>query len=93
MVSGSLSTDTRIIFSRKTNLFCQLLNVHDKVRHTAVHTGEWVATGRSVFGAETAMEKLGRYKTPDKLPAELIQLVAETSHFEMCNILNYIWEW
>ena len=33
-----------------------------KVRHTAVHTAELVVTGRSDFGAETAMENLKNYK-------------------------------
>jgi hypothetical protein len=28
------------------------------------------------------MENMKSYKPPDELPAELIQLVAETSHFE-----------
>jgi hypothetical protein len=55
-----------------------------------MHTAEIVVTGRSVFGSETAMENLKSYKTPDKLAAELIQVVAETSYFEMYDVFNYI---
>ena len=59
-------------------------------RHTAVHTAELVVTGRSVFGSETAMENLKSYKTPDKLAAELIQVVSESSYFKMYDIFSYI---
>jgi hypothetical protein len=60
-----------------------MLNVLDvsEVRHTALHTAELLATGRSVFGAETAVGNLKSYETPDKLPAELIKAVTGTSLF------------
>jgi len=57
-----------------------------------VLTAELVVTGRSVFGTETAMENLESYKTPEKRPAELIQIVAETPHFQMRNMCSYIKE-
>lgn len=44
----------------------------------------------SVFEPEAAVEKLKRYKSPDELPAEVIQAVGETSRYQMYYIFNYI---
>jgi hypothetical protein len=86
-VKGDLLADHHRILNRWKNYFCQLLNVNGAVgvRQTEMHTAEPFVPEPSASGAEVAIGKLKRYKSPgvDQIPAEVIQAGGETLRSEI----------
>jgi hypothetical protein len=89
-----LANSLNILNSMK-NYFCHLLNVHgvNDVRQTEMHIVESSVPEASCFKAETAIEKLKRYKSPgtDQIPAELFQAGGNISHSLTYELINSTW--
>jgi hypothetical protein len=71
------------------------LGVHgvNHVRQTEIHTAEPLAPEPSAFEVEMAFEKLKRHKSPgtDQILAELIKAGGRTTHNEIHELINSIW--
>jgi len=68
--------DSHRLLANWRNHFSQLLNVHEvnDVTQTEIPTSEPLVPDLSALGAEIAIEKLKRHKSPsiDQIPVELI---------------------
>ena len=88
-------TDSHSILARWRNDFSQLLNVHgvNEVRHTEIHTAEWLVTEPSAFEFTLAIGKLRSHKSPgiDKIPTELIKAGGRAIRIEIHKLIISIW--
>jgi len=81
---GNLLADSHIILNRWKNYFYQLLNVHgvNDVRQTEMHTAELLVHEHS---------SRMKFSGTDQILSQLIQAGGNTSHSEIHELINSIW--
>ena len=88
-------TDSYSMFSRRGNLFSQLLNILgvNDVRHTEIHTAEPLVPKQSAFEFVFAIEKIKIHKSPNinEITAEFIRAGGRVTSSEIHILIISIW--
>jgi len=90
-----LFTDSHHILASWRKHLSQLLNIHgvNDGRHTKINKAEPLVPEPNAFEFELAIEKLKSHISPgiDQIPAELIKAGGRTIHYEIHNLIIFIW--
>jgi hypothetical protein len=93
--NSDLLVDSHNILNRWKNYLCQLLNAHgvNDGRQTEMHTAEPLGPRHSFFEVGIIIENMKGYKSPgtEQILAELIQAGGNTLWYEICKLINSIW--